>query len=78
MRKLILAAVPILMLAATEPALPQGLQMPDAPNATPPTGTLPNGRTSTVKRRPARKPRPAHRRTQTEQQAPALQTARIG
>ena len=74
MRKLILAVVPILSLAATEPAFSQGLQLPSAPNATPPAGTLPDGRTSTVKRRrPARKPRPAPRRTQSEQQAPVFQ-----
>ena len=79
MRKLILAAVPILLLAGAEPAFPQGLQTPEAPNATPPAGTLPDGRTSTVKRRrPARKPRPAPRRTQSEQQAPVVQALRIG
>ncbi len=78
MRKLILAAVPILLLAAAEPAFPQGLQMPSAPNAAPPAGTLPDGRTSTVRRRPVRHPRPAHRRIQSEQQAPAIQTSRIG
>ena len=79
MRKLILAAVPILSLAAAEPAFPQGLQTPGAPHATPPAGTLSDGRTSTVKRRrPVRKPQPAHRRTQSEQQAPDVQTPRIG
>lgn len=79
MRKLILAVVSILTLAAAEPAFSQGLQMPQAPNATPPAGTLSDGRTSTAKRRrPARKPRPAHRRTQSEQQAPAVQIPRIG
>ena len=79
MRKLILAAVPILLLAAAEPAFPQGLQTPAAPNATPPAGTLPDGRTSTVRRRrPARQPRPAHRRIQSEQQAPVIQTSRSG
>ena len=79
MRKLILAVVPILLLAAAEPAFPQGVQMPSAPNATPPAGTLPDGRTSTVKRqRQVRKPRPAPRRTQSEQQAPAVQALRIG
>ena len=79
MRKLILAAVSMLTLAAAEPAFPQGLQTPSAPNATPPAGTLPDGRTSTVKRRRlARKPRPAPRRIQSEQQAPDIQTLRIG
>lgn len=79
MRKLILAAVTVLTLAAAEPAFPQGVQLPSAPNATPPTGTLPDGRTSTVKRRrPVRHPRPVHRRTRSEQQAPAVQTPWIG
>ena len=79
MRKLILAAVPILSLTAAEPAFPQGLQTPGAPNAAPPAGTLPDGRTSTVKRRPpVRKPQPAHRRTQSEQQAPTVQTPWTG
>ena len=79
MRKLILAVVPILSLAAAEPAFPQGLQLPSAPNATPPAGTLPDGRTSTVRRRrPARQPRPAHRRIQSEQQPPGLQTSQNG
>ena len=73
MRKLIFAAVPILLLAAAEPAFPQGLQLPSAPNATPPAGTLPDGRTSTVRRRrPVRQPQPAQRRIQSEQQAPAI------
>ncbi len=79
MRKLILAAVPILTLAAMEPAFPQGVQLPSAPNATPPAGTLPDGRTSTVKRRrPARKPQPAPRRIRSEQEAPGIQAVRIG
>lgn len=75
MRKLILAAVSILSLAAAaEPAFSQGLQLPSAPNATPPAGTLPDGRTSTVKRRrPVRAPRPAHRRVQSERQDPGAQ-----
>lgn len=79
MRKLILAAIPLLLLAVVEPAFPQGLQMPSAPNATPPAGTLPDGRTSTVRRRrPVRKARPAQRRIQSEQQAPVIQAPRIG
>lgn len=78
MRKLILAAVPILSLAAAEPAFPQGLQTPGAPNATPPAGTLSDGRTSTVKRRRPARTQPAHRRTQSEQQAPDVQAPRIG
>ena len=79
MRKLMLAAVPLLSLAAAEPAFPQGLQMPSAPNAAPPAGTLPDGRTSTVKRRrPVRKPRPAPRRVQSEQQAPVVQASPSG
>ena len=79
MRKLILAAVPILTLAAAEPAFPQGVQTPSAPNATPPAGTLSDGRASTVKRRrPVRHLRPAHRRTRSEQQSPAIQTPWIG
>ncbi len=79
MRKLILAAIPILSLLAAEPAFPQGLQTPGAPNATPPAGTLPDGRTSTVRRRrPARRPRPAPRPVQSEQQEPGIQTPRIG
>lgn len=78
MRKLILAAVPLLLLASAEPAFPQGLQLPSAPNATPPAGTLPGGRTSTVKRRPVRKPRPAQRRIQSERQAPVVQASPSG
>lgn len=76
MRKLILAAIPILSLAAAAPAFSQGLQTPSAPNATPPAGTLRDGRTSTVKRhRPARAPRPAKRRLGSEQQTPSLRTS---
>lgn len=76
MRKLILAAIPILSLAAAAPVFSQGLQTPSAPNATPPAGTLRDGRTSTVKRRsPARKPRPAKRRLGSEQQEPRLRTS---
>ncbi len=79
MRKLILAAVSILSLAAAEPAFPQGLQTPGAPNATPPAGTLPDGRTTTVRRRrPVRRPRPARRPVQSEYQQPDIQTPRIG
>lgn len=79
MRKLILAAVPILSLLAAEPAFSQGLQTPGAPNATPPAGTLPDGRTSTVRRRrPARRPRAAPRPVQSEQHEPGIQTPRIG
>lgn len=74
MRKLILAAIPILWLGAAPPVFSQGLQMPSAPNATPPAGTLRDGRSSTVRRRPVRAPRPAQRR-QSEQQAPNLQTS---
>ncbi len=81
MRKLMLAAVSILSLAAAEPAFPQGLQMPGAPNATPPAGTLPDGRTSTAQRRRryVRRHRPAHRRpVQSEQQQqPSIQAPRI-
>lgn len=76
MRKLILAAIPILSLAAAGPVLSQGLQTPSAPNATPPAGTLRDGRSSTVKRRsPTRAPRPAKRRLRSEQQAPDLRTS---
>lgn len=79
MRKLILAAVPLLSLAAMEPAFPQGVQLPSAPNATPPAGTLSDGRTSTVKRRrPVRKSRPAYRRIQSEQRALIVQASPIG
>lgn len=79
MRKLILAAIPILSLAAAAPVFSQGLQTPSAPNATPPAGTLLNGRTSTAKRRnPVRRPRPTQRRLQSEQQAPSLQAPRNG
>ena len=80
MRKLILAAVSILSLAAAEPAFPQGLQVPDAPNATPPAGTRPEGRTSTVRRRRhvRHHRRPAHRRVQSEQQAPSPQASQAG
>ena len=79
MRKLILIAVSILPLAATEPAFSQGLQTPGAPNATPPAGTLPDGRTSTFRRRrPVRRHRPARRPVQSEQQQPNIQTPRIG
>lgn len=56
MRKSFLAAVPVLWLAAALPAFAQGLQLPSAPNDTPPAGTLPNGRTST-----ARRVTPSHR-----------------
>lgn len=76
MRKLILAAIPILSLAVAAPVFSQGLQTPSAPNATPPAGTLRDGRTSTVKRRSsARKPRPAKRRLGSEQQMPSLRTS---
>lgn len=79
MRKLILAVVSVLSLGAAEPAFPQGLQTPGAPNATPPAGTLPDGRTSTVRRRrPVRRHRPARRPAQSEQQAPGVQAPRIG
>ena len=79
MRKLILAAVSILSLAAAEPAFPQGLQTPGAPNATPPAGTLPDGRTSTFKRRRhVRRHRPAHRPVQSEHQQPDIRTPQIG
>ena len=79
MRKMILAAASILSLAVAEPAFPQGLQMPGAPNATPPAGTLPDGRTSTVRRRrPVRRHRPARRPVQSEHQQPGIQTPRIG
>lgn len=79
MRKLILAAASILSLAAAEPAFPQGLQMPGAPNATPPAGTLPDGRTSTVRRRRyVRRHRPARRPVQSEHQQPGIQAPRIG
>lgn len=78
MRKLILAAIPILSLAAAAPVFSQGLQTPSAPNATPPAGTLRDGRSSTVKRRtPARAPRPAQRRLQSEQQMLNLQTSNL-
>lgn len=79
MRKLILAAIPILSLAVAAPVSSQGLQTPSAPNATPPAGTLSNGRSSTAKRRsPARHPRPAPRPVQSEQQGPGMQTSGNG
>ena len=80
MRKLFLAAVSVLSLAAMEPAFPQGLQMPGAPNATPPAGTLPDGRTSTFRRhrRYVRRHRPARRPVQSEHQQPGIQTPQIG
>lgn len=76
MRALLLAAVPILSLAAATPAFPQGVQMPNAANATPPPGTVPPPaarkpakRAAPVRRHPRRAHRPAA--SVLEQRAPA-------
>jgi hypothetical protein len=63
MRKLLLAAAAFLSLAVAAPAFSQGVQIPSAPNATPPIGTVPNASSSPPARvGPAHHRRRAHRR----------------
>lgn len=79
-RKFFLTAASIVPLVFAVPASSQGVQLPSAPNATPPAGTLSNGRTSTSMRRsPARHRRPARSRVQSETQpTPRFQQPLIG
>lgn len=68
-RKFFLAAASIIPLVFAVPASSQGVQLPSASNATPPAGTLSNGRTSTSMRRgPVRNRRPVRSRAHSETQ----------
>lgn len=70
MRKLFLAANCLLALSITFPAFSQGVQLPSAPNATPPAGTVANGRSGTTARHsPPRRRQMMHRRVAAPNEA---------
>lgn len=74
MRKLLLGAIPALSLAFMTPAFSQGIQTPSAPNATPPTGTIPNVSTGNATRLGSPRHRRPMRRRVVALKRPAQQT----